>query len=331
MDVKAGEKMEIPILTIAIPTFNRLEKLKKCLQRVLEEISNKQVELLVSDNASIDGTQEFMHSMCEIYPTISYYRNNSNVGADRNFLNCFNKATGEYILILSDDDILLPGAVNSILEVLFNKPIFVHLNSCGLMNDNPLMYGTPKFKEEGARVYYDKNDILNDIGIYITFVSSLILKMDLVRNVRDKEQYIGTYFLQSHVALRTMQIEGTYVINTYNCLAASPNRTVNYDLYYVWFECFYKLLMETAVSCGFDKKRLFEIYYKDTCNTVLDFVLHFRRTCRNNERLWNKSSVFKCLKDHRTLIIVFKIVIYCPTFLLPIINKVIRFIRRLRQ
>ena len=42
-------------LTIAIPTYNRAGKLKKCVECILPQIKNKPVELLVNDNASTDN------------------------------------------------------------------------------------------------------------------------------------------------------------------------------------------------------------------------------------------------------------------------------------
>lgn len=98
-------------LTIAIPTYNRLEKLKICLKRLMEQKKIEQIEIIVSDNASSDGTGEYMTELVKKAENISYYRNTENVGPDKNFLNCFDKAMGEYVLLLGDDDFLLPMAV----------------------------------------------------------------------------------------------------------------------------------------------------------------------------------------------------------------------------
>ena len=105
-----------PLLTIAIPTFNRADRLKRCLEACLEQTAGKSVELLVSDNASEDATQAFMTEFCKKNLAVSYVRNPENIGPDRNFLNCYNCAKGEYVLLLGDDDVLLPGAVDAILE-----------------------------------------------------------------------------------------------------------------------------------------------------------------------------------------------------------------------
>ena len=97
-------------LTIAIPTYNRLEKLKICLKRLMEQKKIEQIEIIVSDNDSTDGTGEYMTELVKKAENIHYYRNTENVGPDKNFLNCFDKAVGEYVLLLGDDDFLLPMA-----------------------------------------------------------------------------------------------------------------------------------------------------------------------------------------------------------------------------
>ena len=53
-----------PILTIAIPTYNRKKYLKECLDHVIPQVG-EDIELIVCDNASEDGTDEFMEYFCQ--------------------------------------------------------------------------------------------------------------------------------------------------------------------------------------------------------------------------------------------------------------------------
>lgn len=84
----------------------------------------EQIEIIVSDNASSDGTGEYMTELVKKAENISYYRNTENVGPDKNFLNCFDKAMGEYVLLLGDDDFLLPMAVEHLLDTLEKNRYF---------------------------------------------------------------------------------------------------------------------------------------------------------------------------------------------------------------
>ncbi len=286
-----------PLLTIAIPTFNRADKLNRALQILLEQIAGKNVELLVSDNASEDATQAMMTELCAAHPEISYVRNPENVGPDRNFLNCYNRANGEYVLLLGDDDIFLPGAIDAIMEALARKPVFVYLNTCGIRNQEPLEL-TPPINPEGEMVTFrDRNEMMEAMGIYVTFMSSFILRSDLVQAIEDKERFIGTYFIQSHIALLTLAEEGEYLFLKKNCLAASGNTTVNYDVYFVWGRMYGQLLHQTAVAAGMDANRVQKQHEKDLRGLIAIFVKNFRQTC-SNSGIWEKEAMLEQVRPY---------------------------------
>ena len=115
-------------LTIAIPTYNRCDLLRQTIESVLNQRIDG-IEVIVSDNASTDSTKAMMEKFCQ-ESDIRYFCNSENLGMDRNFLNCLQKARGEYIHLLSDDDILLPGAVEKIMSLIEQeKPGYINLNS----------------------------------------------------------------------------------------------------------------------------------------------------------------------------------------------------------
>jgi glycosyltransferase involved in cell wall biosynthesis len=76
------------------------------------------VELCVCDNASPDSTQEVVEESRALGP-LKYWRNESNLGFHGNIVKLTTKlAQGEYVWLLGDDDLLLPGAVVRVLETL---------------------------------------------------------------------------------------------------------------------------------------------------------------------------------------------------------------------
>lgn len=316
-------------LTIAVPTYNRLNSLKKCLSRIQAQDGLEYVEIVVSDNASTDGTSEFMKEYCIVNTNTKYFRNETNIGADGNFLNCFNKARGEYVMLLSDDDYLLPDALSSTLLIIDRKPTFIHLNTCNIVNDVTMECNKPRFIEGPAIVLKDKNEFLKMIGIYVTFLSSLVFRTEYVNKIVDKEQYLGTCFLQSHIALRTMENSGHYIINSHTCLGSSPNKKVSYDLYYVWCESYRKLIIDTGVKSGFDPKMLRDIFYTSMRDLIIDFVIQFRRDNPKDAETWNKISVLESTKDLGSLSKWFKFAVYCPRILLPFEKFYIKVIRKL--
>lgn len=110
------------LLTVGIPTFNGERFLADAIQSALsqrEAMATRGLEILVSDNASSDRTGDLVRHLQESYPgLISYYRNQENVGFDRNIDLIFKRAKGQLIWLLSDDDALNAGALEKLTQVI---------------------------------------------------------------------------------------------------------------------------------------------------------------------------------------------------------------------
>lgn len=104
-----------PVLSVCIPTFNRLGYLKEALATLLPQAELYDVEVCVSDNHSIDGTQQFLSELAAVYPRLRYTVNPVNIGLDKNMLMAISMGKGRYIYPIGDDDILPDG---SLLEIL---------------------------------------------------------------------------------------------------------------------------------------------------------------------------------------------------------------------
>jgi glycosyltransferase involved in cell wall biosynthesis len=121
-----GLTMNAPgvLLSICVPTYRRLAYLRELLPGLVRQVENaaaarRPVELMVCDNASPDGTGAYVR---ELAPgRIRYFRNRVNVGGDRNFLQCIRRARGAYVWLVGDDEIVAPGAVETVVDVLARR------------------------------------------------------------------------------------------------------------------------------------------------------------------------------------------------------------------
>ena len=110
---------EAPLLTIAIPTYNRMKNLAVLLEVLLPQVcAGGPVEVLVSDNASSDGTEAMVRELIADGAPVRYEKQMENVGSDRNFLSCFANARGKYFWLCGDDDIICPGSVAKVMRHL---------------------------------------------------------------------------------------------------------------------------------------------------------------------------------------------------------------------
>ena len=93
--------------SVLLPTRNGGKYLKSCIESVLSQ-DYKDMELIVFDNANTDNTAEVVNSYSND-KRLKYYRTDSVVDVTENWNNALKKSSGDYVLMMGDDDFLLPG------------------------------------------------------------------------------------------------------------------------------------------------------------------------------------------------------------------------------
>lgn len=108
-------------VTVLIPTFNRVDSLRKSVESVLNET---RVPLMVHifDNASSDGTEEYAKDLQQRDPRVVYERRPQNVGSLKNFGLALETVSSSYFVPLSDDDWLLPDFLHDAYRILEDDP-----------------------------------------------------------------------------------------------------------------------------------------------------------------------------------------------------------------
>ena len=110
-----------PRLSLCIPTYNRADFCRGALESGLREVATQPpgtVEFLVCDNASTDQTWAMITALQAEHPELRALRNSENLGFDLNYFRCVEEARGEFVWILGDDDVWLPGSITQVLGEL---------------------------------------------------------------------------------------------------------------------------------------------------------------------------------------------------------------------
>ncbi|MFB9950171.1 glycosyltransferase family 2 protein [Rhizobium puerariae] len=110
-------------LSICIPTYNRAESLRDCLDRCVRELDfGFPFEIVISDNASTDHTTSVVQEFIERGAPIRYHKGDENVGMIPNVNSAFRLGRGEYLLYLADDDRLIGEEIAEIVAYLDQNP-----------------------------------------------------------------------------------------------------------------------------------------------------------------------------------------------------------------
>lgn len=193
------------LISICIPTYNRstlLDTLLESINAELSSIPEGSVEIIISDNASPDGTQ-LIGEKWQKQIDLHYIRHSQNKGPDFNMQFAGSLATGRYIWWIGDDDEILPGALATLINAICTTSPLAIL-SC--KNDQ-------HFVDHKNPSYSITNDINSFVHQHFSNMplGALIVRRDLKLNDPLVLPGLQTYHFY---AFYTYQVLGTYASTT---------------------------------------------------------------------------------------------------------------------
>lgn len=219
-----------PLLTIAIPTFNRAWCLRELLPVLADQVKDEpRVELIISDNASPDETSSVVQDFVARGLRVRYMRNSQNIGSDANFLQCFERACGKYFWLFSDDDLIVPGGLARILTY------------CEAAEYDLIWVSAYTFEDfHKPRALKARNDVIEisdasayakRLHVFFTFITGNIINKDKVLEAGPKafSTLIGTGLVQLGWAYTALNgfTRGLYIRE--KLIAARQNNSGGYQ------------------------------------------------------------------------------------------------------
>ncbi len=114
-----GESNKVKDLTISIVSYNSLNFLKECLDSILRNPPALDYEIIVVDNASNDGTVEFVKKN---YPEVALISNNRNIGFAAANNKSIEKSHSKYVLLINSDCRVYEKSLDSLVEFMKKNP-----------------------------------------------------------------------------------------------------------------------------------------------------------------------------------------------------------------
>lgn len=253
------------LLSIVIPTYNRASTLKRALEAIANQY-DKRIEVLVCDDASHDNTREVVKEIQNKVP-IRYIRNEENLGFDRNFIQCYQKANGKFVLIMGDDDFLIQGGIAYILNYLeHNQDLeWIFLNVAPF--EKEVTYPDTELTGKRAeidKVHISKAEFMQYAQTDISALSSII-RRDSLQKVQNWEKYIGSYFMQTCLCIEaTKSSTDTLGIIGKPCIAYHYGELNVAKDPFKFFEAFGKglkyVFYTVGPECGYDRAQMERIF-----------------------------------------------------------------------
>jgi len=155
----------MPLLSIVIPTYNRSKHLEETLKSITDQvyfINTNEVEIIISDNCSIDDTKIVAEKYVKKFPhKIIYSRNSTNI-LDRNYEKALSLATGVFLKLNNDTLRHLDNSLEKMILVIKNNII-----------EKPVLFFSNKSRKRG-NIFITTNlsDFIKEVSFYSTWIGA---------------------------------------------------------------------------------------------------------------------------------------------------------------
>ena len=228
------------LISIFIPTYNRAEILKTVLSKVVDVVSVHQIKIYVYDNASTDNTESVVRFSQQSYEHIQYYKNETNLGPDRNMLNILDFVGTKYVLMLGDDDYVLPNFCELLKPYLERDFSFM------------VLARQEDYLKEKTQIFSDRDQAFSFLWEKMPY-GTVIMRTGVIQK-DDVAKYIGTSHAYSAICWEMLSKENTtclYLSETLSVYLGVVEKTWNssaMDILYYQIPLWFSLLPENYKS-----------------------------------------------------------------------------------
>lgn len=154
-------------VSILIPVYNRESLIERTLESALNQ-SYPELEIIVSDNQSTDGTWDILQKWAKKDSRLKIFQNDENLGPLYNWIAGLEHCTGDYLKILWSDDTISPDCIFECVKALKNSPeaglvftsTMIHLKD----RDIPA-YHHPDTRESSSEAYVMNTILARDLPV----------------------------------------------------------------------------------------------------------------------------------------------------------------------
>jgi len=194
-----------PLVSIAIPTYNRGELLERTLETILAGLPGD-FEVVICDTGSTDGTRERIARIAAGNSRVRFFSLAERLSLDEALLRLLDLSRGEYIWFFSSDDRMKPGAAEAVRERIAGSsrpPALLYVNQEIVGEDGRVLVASQG--REHDRDFADGREILPWLGLDLGFLSASVIRLASAREVTSARDFIGTRSLNLHLYLECLR------------------------------------------------------------------------------------------------------------------------------
>jgi abequosyltransferase len=193
-------------LSIAIPVYNFAKFLPETLDSIVCQRFANKVEILILDGASTDETPKLIKSYQNFFKNIKYVRLPRRGGIDRDMAQAVTQCSGDYCWLFSGDDLMLPNALEKVLNLLDESLDLYLTRHLEWVDDRSEWVEWPTLNIAGEPVFQLSNDCerreyflcAENTEAFFGFIGGLIVKKSTWESVPINQEFVGTCW--AHVA-----------------------------------------------------------------------------------------------------------------------------------
>ncbi len=290
------EQNKQPLLSICIPTYNRASYLEGAILNIITDNAfGDEVEIIISDNASTDNTEEIAKKYTQKHYNIKYYKNEENI-RDKNFMLALQRGNGLYRRLFNDTLRFKERALQKMLDIIRispqNRPLFFYQNITFLNSNTQKKINNPA-------------ELILNTSYRITWIGNFGNWKHIINNIPSPNECAPLLLTQVDWSFKIMsgnQCAQIYFDDYFESII--PNKKGGYNIFNVFINN-YLLIIRQYI----DKKSIIQ---KEKYRLFRYFLLKWISSLKNSNKdfTFEKNNIWNILMKEYW---------YCPYFYIGLI------------
>jgi hypothetical protein len=286
--------------------------------------NNEEVEIIIADNVSDDKTQEVVASYTSKYKNVRYFRNETNIGGDNNFLRVLKLGNGKYLKLLNDYVEFKDGCVLKMLEIVKghceNKEVLFFANGVSYLKKKDF------YQTDGL------DEFLGVASYWSTWIAAIGFWRDDYNTMMNYYQFKTKSFLQTELLFENFNLGNKAV--TYSRQIYKFNEVQNKKVGFNFFDTFISSYFNTIIQGLRRESRISgRAYRKEENRFFSQFVFSWYKKVRikknHNSEINGRGAEAIIFKTFKYSPIFYLHLLYLPFYLLGFyFKKLIRYFKK---